>query len=196
MAHNKFETVSAVIKERRSTKAASMNGNKISQENMDALLELANWAPTHGRTQPWHFIIYTGQSLIDFGTEHAELHKTHTPAETYNPETYAKLQQAMGQASHMVIAVMKRGENPKIPLLEEIAACAAAVQNILIGATAMGIASFWSSGGFTHHKALHQHLQLAEHDMVMGLLYLGYTDEPAREGKRATPITDRIVWNK
>lgn len=89
---------------------------------------------------------------------------------------------------------MKRGENVKILQVEEVAAASAAVQNILLGATALGIASFWSTGGMTHTHALKEYLELGEHDIVMGLIFLGYSDEPAKEGVRNTPLSQKIIW--
>ena len=76
-------------------------------------------------------------------------------------------------ASHLIIAIMQRGGSPKIPVLEEIAATAIAVQNILLGATAAGIASFWSTGGMTHHPVMKDFLQLKEEDIVMESFVLG-----------------------
>ena len=89
---------------------------------------------------------------------------------------------------------MKRGTNPKIPQLEEIAAASAAVQNILLGATALGIATFWSTGGMTNNPALKDHLQLGADDIILGLLYLGYTDEPAKDGVRNIPLAEKVKW--
>jgi nitroreductase len=89
---------------------------------------------------------------------------------------------------------MKRGEKANIPQVEEIAATAAAIQNMLLGATALGIASFWSSGGMTHKQAMKDYLQLGAEDMVMGLVFLGYTDEPAKEGVREIPLAEKVKW--
>ena len=96
-------------------------------------------------------------------------------------------------ASHLIVVIMKRGESPKIPALEEIAATAIAIQNILLGATAAGIASFWSTGGMTHHPVMKDFLQLEDANIIMSLLYLGYTDEQM-EGKRQTEIEEKVVW--
>ncbi|HET9825476.1 MAG TPA: nitroreductase family protein, partial [Chitinophagaceae bacterium] len=82
---------------------------------------------------------------------------------------------------------------PKIPALEEIAATAIAVQNILLGATAKGIASFLSTSGMVHHPALKDFLNLKEEDILMGILYLGYSDEKV-EGKRQTEIEQKVIW--
>ena len=195
MSQEKFNIIASVIKERRTTKFASMNGNIIPESTMHQLLELANWAPTHGRTQPWYFYIYTGGSLKQFGHTHAGLYKQHTHEDSYKEETYEKLLHAVDKVSHLLVAVMKRGDNPKIPQLEEIAATSVAVQNIMLAATALNIASFWSTHGMTHQPALKEYLQLREEDVVLGLIYMGYTDEPVREGKRALSISERATWN-
>lgn len=34
-----------------------MTGDAVSSEQIEALLEAANWAPTHGRTEPWRFVV-------------------------------------------------------------------------------------------------------------------------------------------
>ena len=91
---------------------------------------------------------------------------------------------------------MKRGTNPKIPEIEEIAATSAAIQNLLLGASANGLAGFWSTGGMTHHPAMKAHLGLQDEDRILGILYLGYTDAPPKEGKRFVPLTEKILWHR
>lgn len=192
MYNKTFETLEAVIRSRRSVKAAAMNGQTIAPDELQQILELAHWAPTHGRTEPWHFFVYEGAVLKQFGQIHAKLYWENTAEEKRNEASRDKLTDATEKASHLLIAVMKRGSNPKIPAIEEIAASCAAIQNILLGATALGIASFWNSGGMTHHPALKEHLKLGTDDVVLGLIYLGYSDE-IKEGKRNTAIEDKVT---
>jgi len=191
--NDRFEIIADIIKKRRSIKPVKMNGKKIPDEQVKELLKLANWAPTHGRTEPWRFIVYSGNKVKEFCYDHAELYKAHTPPEKFEQANYDKQLHNGDLASHIVIAVMQRGDSPKIPVLEEIAATAIAIQNILLGATAAGIASFWSTGGMTHHPVMKNFLRLKEHDIVMSLLYLGYTDEQM-EGKRQTAIEEKLTW--
>ena len=56
--NDRFEIIASIIKNRRSIKPVKMNGKKIPDEQVRELLKLANWAPTHGRTEPWRFIVY------------------------------------------------------------------------------------------------------------------------------------------
>lgn len=191
--NDRFEIIADIIKNRRSVKPVKMNGKRIPDEQVRELLKLANWAPTHGRTEPWRFIVYSGNKVKEFCRQHAELYRTYIPPEKFEQGNYDKQLHNGDLASHIIIAVMQRGSLPKIPALEEIAATAIAIQNILLGATAAGIASFWSTGGMVHHAAMKDFLQLRNEDIVMSLLYLGYTDEQL-EGKRQTGMEEKVTW--
>lgn len=192
--NNTFSILSDIIKNRRSIKPTKMNGKKIPDAQVREILKLANWAPTHGRTEPWRFIVYADDKVKEFCYQHAELYKAHPPAEKFEQANYDKQLHNGDQASHIIISIMQRGNLPKIPVLEEIAATAMAIQNVLLGATAAGIASFLSTSGMIHHPAMKSFLQLKGEDAVIGVLYLGYSDEKM-EGKRQTQIEEKVTWN-
>ncbi len=193
MNNDQFQQVEKTIKDRRSVSWAKMNGQLIANETVNQLLELAHWAPNHGHTEPWQFFVYSGEALKNFGKTHADLYWNHTAEDKRLEATREKLEHTVDKASHLIIAVMKRGEHIKIPQIEEISAASAAVQNILLGAAAMGISSLWSTGGMAHSNALKDHLQLLADDIVLGMIYLGYTDEPAKEGTR-NAIAGKVKW--
>jgi nitroreductase len=191
--NNSFSIIANIIKNRRSIKPAKMNGKKIPDEQVKELLQLANWAPTHGRTEPWRFIVYAGDKVKEFCYQHAELYKAIVPSKNFEQASYEKQLHYGDMASHLIVAVMQRGSLPKIPALEEIVATAAAVQNILLGATSAGITSFLSTSGMTHHAAMKDFLRLKQEDVILGMIYLGYSDEQS-EGKRQTSIDEKVIW--
>jgi nitroreductase len=170
-----------------------LNGKKIDDQQVVELLTLGNWAPTHGFTEPWRFIVYSGHAVKRFYADQAALYKLHEPPETFNDAKYEKQLHSGDMASHVIAVYMKRGGNPNIPELEEICAVAAAVQNILLGAEALGIAVLWSTGGMVLKPAMKDYLQLGEADRMIGVLSLGYTDEVARPGRRG-PVEAKIKW--
>jgi len=190
---NNFENIQGTIAARRSIKPATLNGKKIPDQQIAQLLSLANWAPTHGYTEPWRFVVYSGDAVQQFCHQHAEMYKDNTPPEKFNPAKYQKQQHNGDKTSHIIAAYMQRGNNPNITALEEICATAAAVQNILLGAEALGIGVLWSTGGAVLQPAMKDYLGLEEEDLVIGLLYMGYTDEPATPGRR-TPIEAKTKW--
>lgn len=188
-----FSTIANIIKNRRSVKAQAMNGNKIPNGHIAALLELANWAPTHGYTEPWRFIVY--ENPAEFCLQHAELYKQNSFGDNFIPAVYNNLMHQGDKASHIIIGVMKRGDLPKILPFEEIAAASCAIQNMLLGATALNIASFWSTGGMALKPFFKEFLGFSDDDHIMGILYFGYADEYP-EGKRNTEIEEKINWVK
>jgi nitroreductase len=191
---NTFESISHTIKSRRSTKPSDMNGKKIDNTLIKQLLELADWAPTHARTEPWRFIVYEGDAKTTFCLDHAELYKANTDPEKFTTAKYQKIIENGEAVSHIVLVYMKRAPAKPIPALEEIAAVSSAIQNILLGAEALNISTLWSTGGMAHHSSLKNYLGLGEEDIVMGLLFMGYSDLPAGIGKRNIPLEEKIVW--
>ena len=192
--NQEFEILSGIIRNRRTVKPQTMNGKRIPDEQVSELLALADWAPTHGNTEPWRFYVYAGDGVARFCQQHAELYRQHVAEERFTVAGYEKLLHMGDKASHVIVAVMRRGDLPKIPALEEIAATSAAIQNLLLGAQASGIAAYWGSGGMAYQPPMKDLLGLREEDLVLGVLYLGYSDEPARPGRRNTGAEQKIHW--
>lgn len=191
---NAFETLRGIITGRRSTKPAEMNGKKIDPVIIQQLLELADWAPTHARTEPWRFIVYGNNSVQAFCADHAGLYKMNTSAEKFTQAKYDKLLHMGDTVSHIIMAYMKRTVTATIPTEEEFAAVAAAVENLLLGAASLDIAVLWSTGGMAHHNSMKEYAGLATDDLILGLIYLGFTDIPLKEGKRIIPLENKVIW--
>lgn len=195
---NNFDILEQIVINRRSTKPAAFNGKPVPDAQVRQLLELANWAPTHGLTEPWRFIVYSDQAVRQFCHRNAEQYRqtTQTPNPTQDkfvPAKYEKQLHNGDLASHLILAYMKRGPNAKITAQEELSAASAAVENLLLGATALGIAAFWSTGGSILHPVMKASLALQPDDAVLGLIYLGYTDESQKPGTR-TPVSAKTIW--
>lgn len=61
---------------------------------------------------------------------------------------------------------------PSLANMEHIAAASAAVQNLLLAATARGIASYWSSGGVLRSDAVFQTLEISTREILLGAIFL------------------------
>jgi nitroreductase len=194
-AMDQLTSLQEIIINRRSTKPVTLNGRKIEDGVIRQLLELANWAPTHANTEPWRFIVYSGDAVQRFCHQHAGLYRQSTPPDKFTPAKYEKQQHNGDKASHIILVYMKRGDNPNITVLEEICAAAAAVEHILLGAEALGIAVLWSTGGVVMQPVMKEFLGLREEDQLLGLLYMVYTDEPVKPGRRG-PVEEKTKWER
>ncbi|GAB4429007.1 MAG: hypothetical protein OHK0039_47590 [Bacteroidia bacterium] len=187
---------SHLIRSRRSIYPQHYSGAEIPRDQIEMMLENAHWAPTHGRTEPWRFFVYTGAGRAQFGELHASLYKLHTPAEAFSEATYEKLKVRPLECACFIVLCMKRGDNPKIPVVEEVEAVAAAVQNMHLTATALGLGAYWGSGGMTYHPSLRDALGLGPDDQVLGFLHVGVpaADAPAPKALRRSAWQDHVVW--
>jgi nitroreductase len=75
-------------------------------------------------------------------------------------------------------------------------AVSAAIQTLLLGATAAGLASYWSTGAAMTSVRLREFCGFDETDTIVGLLYLGWPigdpppiDRPAPESLRIGTTT-------
>jgi nitroreductase len=188
-----LQYLESVILHRRIIKPQLMNGRKIDDAIVAHLLTLADWAPTHGHTEPWRFFVFSGEGVKRFCADHANLYQSNTPPETFLKSNYDKLYTMGDNASHIAAVAMKRGSNPKIPAKEEVAAVCCSVQNLLLAAQAHGIAAYWGTGGMTYHPSMKKYFDLGEEDQMVGLIYLGYSDI-TKAGSRIIPLDQKIIW--
>lgn len=189
-----FQLLEKIITERRSIKPTEFNGSKIEKAQIESLLAMADWAPTHGLTEPWRFVIMANEAVNRFCMDHARMYKENTSPENFKQVSYDKFLTQGEKASHIIAVFSSRGERAGILVQEEICATACAMQNILLSATAMGIASFWSTGGQILQPAMKSYFQLREQDTMLGVLYLGYSDKTISPGKRITPLLEKQMW--
>lgn len=166
-----------IIRNRRSIKPEQYTSRKVLKDVVVEILNNALWAPTHGLTQPWHFVVFQGEELKTLGEFMAETYKESCNPETFLEKKYQKMLNRPSKASVIIAICMKRQEIEKIPEIEEVQAVACAVQNMYLTATAYGLGPYWSSGNVSYSEEMKSFLKLGEKDKCLGLFYLGYTKE-------------------
>jgi len=186
-----YSDLSNLIKSRRSIYPPMYNDRPIDKETVMSILENANWAPNHKKTEPWRFKVFQGESLTSLSNYLGEYYKQNTPEEKYSEKKYERTI-AKAHKSGCVIAICMY-DDPKvtIPKWEQRAAVACAVQNMWLSCASLGIGSYWSSPKSIVEAR--EFLNLSEHEECLGLFYMGYTDVKDLPGKR-TPVEDKIEW--
>ena len=191
-----LEMISSLIRQRRNYPPELFaRGVTIDDAIIHEMLENANWAPTHGLTEPWRFVVFTGDGLKKLAEFQAALYRQITPPADFKQPKHDKLLQRPLLASHVISIGMKRQESGKIPEVEEIQSVACAVQNMLLTATARGIAAYWTSGGVTYEKSAKEFFGLSENDLLLGFLFIGTPGEKHPESRRK-PMSEKVKWVK
>jgi nitroreductase len=184
-----------IIQNRRTIKPPMMSNKAVAEDDLRAILENANWAPTHGLTEPWRFNIYRGAARAKLAEALGSLYDRVVPEDQKKPGKAEKIREMPLRAPVVMLIWMKRQEIKKINELEEVEAVACAVQNMHLTATALGLGSFWSTPPFIYAPEMNEWLGIGVEDRCLGVLYLGHLAESASwpRGRRG-PIEDKIEW--
>ena len=136
-------------------------GEKLSPEEINLILEAANWAPTHQKNEPWRFAILDSAQSIHEYLDFLEQWYT-DQAEKISDEDLKKFKNKLAgvrnewpeKVSHLLILGMRRQaqEKKRLPEWEEICAVAMSVQNMHLMSTALErVGGFWSSHTWCRH---------------------------------------------
>jgi nitroreductase len=182
------------IEKRRSIKPEQMKPDPLDRALIEQMLRAANWAPSHGHTEPWRFVVFTGdqrRALCE-----AVLGTMTDPGQDRladDDPRRIKLERKMSRAPVVIAIVVQPDPNPKIIPHEEIASTAIAVHNMHLTARAMGLAAFWTSGAKVFHPKLTAFLGFTPPAQCIGLFYVGWPAIPWPEGERG-PFEEKVTW--
>ena len=200
---------SALIRRRRTIKPEKMSDRAVDKRFTAAILENANWAPSHSLTEPWRFMVYTGEAREDLAAYLRRLYVLKTAEKDFSEDKLEKLGLNPLRADVAIIIGMKRQESEKIPEIEEVEAVACAVQNMHLTASAIGLGAFWSSPPIVSTPEMTKFIGLdPDRDKCLGILYLGWPegieenemgkpaeDEKWPKGKRGD-VAEKITWKE
>lgn len=151
-----------------------MSDRPIDEAILQEILENANWAPTHGLTEPWRFAVFSGDARARLAEFLASTYKAVTPSEQFRQTKYEGMRVNATLAQVVIVIGMKRQSSQKISEQDEMQAVACAVQNMHLTAAAHGLGGFWSTNPAAISDQMRQFVGLDENDRALGLFYLGY----------------------
>ena len=186
-----YSQLKEIITSRRSTFPSMYNDQEVTEEEIFKLLDVALWAPTHKKTEPWKFIVFRNDGLQRLSTELLRLYKLHTPPEKISERKLKKLKTNPSKAS-AIIAICIDTTPELLPEWEEVAATAMAVQNLWLAATTLDIVGYWSSPRDIIH--LNPFLSLKENQKCLGLFYLAKTDHEDFPARERQPLESKLKW--
>ena len=185
--------ITQVIRSRRTVKPKLYRDQAIDENLIHEMLENANWAPTHGMTEPWRFSVFVGDARKQLAEFLAKTYKEITPPESFKPNKYEGMSQNAMRAAAVISVGMKRQESGKITELDEIMAVACAVQNMHLTAAAHGVGGFWSTNVAAVSDQMREFVGLGANDRSLGLFYLGYPDGEVPDISRGA-IEEKVRW--
>lgn len=153
-----------LIRTRRTHKA--YDAAPVDRATLDALFELARWAPNHHLTNPWRFRVLGPAAMTALKA-------------AAGPEAAVKLDRA---PTLVAASAVQGGEDP-VSDEEDFAAAACATFIILLGAHERGLGGYWRTPGVLRTLEGRDACGIPDGERILGLIHLGRArgEKPAPE---------------
>ncbi len=155
---------------------------------IERLCDLAQWAPNHKRTWPMRFAHCTGEGRAQLGEAFVtDMIATSTGDVPKRDKTKTKYLRAP--------SILVVGCAPPVSMnlvADDRDSVAAGIQTLLLGATALGLATFWSTAPVSSPTTVNALCGFEPAVRVVGVVYLGWpvdeVETPNRPTARITQV--------
>lgn len=176
MSQETRQNVFTTIQQRKSVR--QYQDKPVPKEKTDTLLRAAMAAPTARNIQPWLFYVITNRKILDQLAEELP---------------YAKM---LAQAPMAIVVAgdTKKGNPNEEQIHNWTLDCAAATQNLLLAAEALGLGAVWT--GVYPYKAriaaVSKALELPDHIIPLNIIPIGYPLLDDRPKDKWDP--EKVKW--
>jgi nitroreductase len=155
---------------------------------LEAILQAALRVPDFQRLRPYHFILASGEGLDRLGVllEQAAI------ASAKPADIIERCRRMPLRAPLVVVVVARWRQHNIVSRFEQQLSAGCAVMAMQMAAVAQGFGGVWRSGWPMFDRNLHQALDLAEDDQIVGFLYLGTPTRPHAEPLPEVAVGDYV----
>lgn len=193
VANTQYVRAFDIIKQRRSI--GQFTQEQPTRAQIERLLEAATYAPNHYVTEPWHFFVLAGAAREELG----EVMATSLRARLDEQDSEAvqlrlwKERRKPLRAPIIITIVTKGALRQKEPVIEDIEAASAAVQNMLLVVEELGLGAMWRTGDAAYDPLVKSWFGLAPEDHIVAFVYVGFP-ACARQMRVPTHFSEKTTW--
>jgi nitroreductase len=158
------------LAERRHSNLRVDPDRPVAPELIERLVRIAATAPNHKKTYPWRFRVVSGDGRAALGEA---LARDLVDSGEENPAKVDKARVKYRRAPVMIVVAAAAGDH-EVMTAENRDAVAAAIQTLLLAATAAGLATLWSTGAAATSARIAELVGLDPTDTIVGLVYVGW----------------------
>jgi nitroreductase len=163
----------------------------VEREKIEQLLDAGVQAPNHYKVRPWRFVVLSGKARERLGELMAEIFHRKFPA--VDPAALQKERRKPLRSPVIIAVAVDAPSEPKVLEIENICAAAAACENILLAAHAMGLGGYWRTGGAARDPDVKSFLGISREQHLIAFLYIGHAEMDAAPAARPG-FEDRTTW--
>lgn len=159
-------------------------------ELVERLCGLVFCAPNHKRTAPWQVAVFVGAARAELGDVLCADLVASVPDV---PEAKVEKTRSKYMRAPAIVVVGCRPDDDGIRHRENLAAVAAGLENLLLGASAAGLAALWSSPPAVAAPETCARAGFEPGSELLGVVYLGWPASPPPPLHRAAPT---VQWHR
>jgi nitroreductase len=158
---------------------------------IEKILDAAVQAPNHYKVRPWRFVVLTGEGRDKLGDVMAASQTARHPE--FPAEAFDKCRSLPLRAPVVIAVAVDKPSEVKVLEIENVCAAAAATQNLLLAAHALGLGAKWRTSEWARDPMVKEFLGFKADQHIIGFIYLGYPEFEAESMPRPS-FEDRTVW--
>lgn len=188
-----------VIKNRRSIR--KFKPDSVQKEDIIKILEAANWAPSALNLQPWEFLVVAGETKNNLGSNYGKIVDEYTkdweaePEKAFMPRNeFIQFANIYGGAPIVIVVLIEAHDDPKYQkaFLES---ASAAMENMLLAATALELGGCWMTGPLDGEKYLRKVLSIPDDREIVAISPIGYPAiTPVPRPRMDPDLTRKVRW--
>ena len=163
----------------------------VPRETIEKLLDAAVQAPNHYKVRPWRFVVLTGEARHQLGDTMSASWRERHPE--FPQEAFDKVHNTPLQAPVVIAVGLDKPTEAKVVQIENICAAAAATENLLLAAHALGLGAKWRTGEWATDVKVKEFLGFESDQHIIGFIYVGYP-EFVMEFPERPSFEDRVRW--
>ncbi|HWR07297.1 nitroreductase family protein, partial [Sporomusa sp.] len=188
-----------VIKKRRSIR--KYMPDPVQKEDILKILEAANWAPSALDLQPWEFLVVSGDKKNKLGNNYGKIVDNYTkdwdeaPDKAFMPRTeFIQFANVYGGAPVIIVVLTEASNDPNYQK-GYLESASAAMENILLAATALGLGGCWMLGPLEDENYLRQVLEIPDNKEIVAITPVGYPAIiPQPRPRRDPDLIQKVIW--
>ncbi len=187
------------IRRRRAVRRYSPD--PVSREDVHTILDAANWAPSAMNRQQWEFLVVTGKKIREMGESYRAIIEEYTKNWDPSPlrgslsrEEFIRFAGSYGRAPAVIVVLTEMSDSRDLSKAN-LESASAAMENLLIAATALGLGTCWMTGPLRDEQALREILAIPNDREIVAVTPLGYPEGTPNDQPRLDPgLEQKVRW--
>lgn len=159
------------------------------------ILQAANMAPSAMNHKPWEFLVVTGETILELGASFERvLERFRKTRGEELPAEMVTFSRNYGNAPVVVVVLCTASDHPNFQRAY-LESASAAMENLLLAATALGLGTCWVTGPLEDESVLRRILEIPDDRTLVAITPLGYPEElPESHPAEDPDLAKKIRW--